>query len=76
MTGYLFEMNGDASLARKGWFVIIRAAGRVEENSRRDDLANCRNLLARKCRPTPWIVGHTDGAAASFLKPTELILRQ
>lgn len=25
MTGYLLSINGEASLARSGWFVMIRA---------------------------------------------------
>ena len=40
MTGYLLETNGGASLARKGWFVIMRAADLVEENNRLEHLSD------------------------------------
>ena len=38
MTGYLCDVKGEASLARKGWLAIIRAAGRVDENNLQEAL--------------------------------------
>ena len=38
MTGYLLETKGEASLARNGWFAIIRATGLVVEKSRLEGL--------------------------------------
>lgn len=51
MTGYLLETKGEASLARNGWFAIIRATGLVVEKSRREGLesyllsTNLRSLM-------------------------------
>ena len=46
MTGYLCEMKGEASFARRGWLAIIRAAGRVEEKSRLEAFDNYQSSLA------------------------------
>jgi hypothetical protein len=79
MTGYLLLRKGDASFARRGWLVMIRAVGTLREKARACCLLrpweNCKYAVSYfPFESTSWRAERTlDDEAANCRTPNELI---